>query len=94
MRFQRPLLAATVAASALLSGCIVAPVAPGPGGAVVAGPPVYAPMPAPVYETAPPPPVAGYIWFGGFWAPRSGHWHWNPGYWGPRGGRHHHRGWR
>ena len=91
--------ASLAAAGAVLSACVVAPVAPygayPAGGEVVAAAP-----PAPQVEVYGAPPVAGYIWIGGFWnwvggrhvwvgghweAPRPGY-YWSPHRWVPVAG--------
>lgn len=90
--------AALALVATLLSGCVVAPIGPPYGGAVVSVAP-----PAPNVEVYGPPPVVGYIWIAGFWnwvgnrhvwvpghwdAPRPGY-RWAPHRWAPIGG-----GWR
>lgn len=66
-------IALALASTSLLSACIVVPsgrhrggggyYGDNGGGEVV----VTAPPPAPQYEVVGAPPVAGYIWIGGFW---------------------------
>lgn len=97
-RFNLPTVAALALAAGLLSGCVVAPLAPPPGPVLIGEPP-----PAPRVEVYGPPPVVGYIWIAGFWnwvggrhvwvpghwdAPRPGY-RWSPHRWEPAGG-----GWR
>lgn len=79
------LAGAALAAGALLSGCVVAPVP------MAADTGIYAPMapPPPYVEAVPPLPYAGAIWINGYWN-WSGHRHvWVPGrYERPRPGMH------
>src|SRR5262245_30797478 len=91
VRFARSALLAAAAAAAL-AGRVVAPVAPDPGygygygygGEVVA----VAPPPLQA-EYVGPPPVAGYIWLGGYWGWGGGRHVWYPGHWeAPRAGYH------
>lgn len=79
-----PWMAATLAAVSL-SACVVATARPYYAqGPVVA----VAPPPAQV-EYVGPPPVAGYIWIGGFWAWQGNRHVWRPGHWdAPRPGQH------
>ena len=100
MNITRPARIAALLAvtAATLSACVVAPVGPYPaygGGEVVTVAP-----PAPQVEVYGAPPVAGYIWIGGFWnwvggrhvwvgghweAPRPGY-YWSPHRWVPVAG--------
>ena len=91
--------AAALAASALLAGCYVVPVAPGPGAEVV----TEVPPPPPQVEVYGPPPVVGQIWIGGYWNWGGARFVWMPGYWAtPRPGYYwrphqwvpHRHGWR
>lgn len=76
-------VAALCLAGTLLSGCVVAPVAPYPyRGAVVAVAP-----PPPQAEVYGPPPAVGYVWIGGFWNWLGGRHVWVGGHWeAPRPG--------
>lgn len=74
--------AAVCLAGALLTGCVVAPVAPYRGAAVVTVAP-----PAPQVEVYGPPPAVGYIWIAGFWNWIGGRHVWVGGHWeAPRPG--------
>ena len=85
--FTRPVLrragaAAFVATAALLSGCVVAPVHGYRGGGYVTVAP-----PAARVEIVDAPPVAGYVWLGGWWGWAGDRHVWNPGHWAmPRPG--------
>lgn len=95
MMSNRANLVVLAAATAVLSGCVVAPY---PRRAVVyAPPPAYENSPPEVYVDIPPPapyvevipvlPFAGAVWIGGYWGWRSGRHHWVPGrYEAPRPG--------
>ena len=73
-----------VATGLLLGGCVVAPV---PGGSPYYGEPVVMAPPAPRVEYVGAPPVAGYVWIGGFWNWLGGRHVWVPGRWeAPRHG--------
>lgn len=77
---RHPVLLAALA-SIVLSGCIVAPIGPYRGGVVQVAPP------APRYEVAGAPPVAGYLWIDGYWGWSGGRHVWQPGHWtAPRPG--------
>ena len=78
------LLVAGVIASAVLSGCVVAPY---PGYADVA---VSYQEPPPVqYEVVGVAPSPGYLWIGGAWFWEGGRYAWHPGRWeAPRQGYH------
>ena len=98
----RKLLLPALLVSAVLSGCVVAPANPygeayGSGAVVAVAPPEAQ------VEVVGVPPVAGYVWLGGYWnwvggrhvwvgghwsAPRPGY-HWVPHTWVREGG-----GWR
>jgi hypothetical protein len=68
---------------AALGGCVVAPIGPYPGDGYPAGDVVPVAPPPPQAEHYGPPPVAGYIWLGGFWR-WVGHRHvWVAGHWAP-----------
>ena len=100
--FNTRLLIAPLAATTLLSACVVAPY---PGGRVVYSEPVPAARygyeqpgvvvdvapPAPYVEVVPAIPFAGAIWLGGYWGWNGGRHSWVPGRWDqPRAGY----GWR
>jgi hypothetical protein len=108
---RAPLAAPALAVAALLAlgGCVVAPVAPAgrplppPPLAVLPGPVIELPPPAPYAEVIPMAPGPAYVWIGGHWSwylgrhvwiggrwalPPPGH-GWVPGYWGRHG-----PGWR
>lgn len=84
-RPARPALACLgLAAAAVLTACVVAPVP----GAVYTDPygqpvqtTVYAPVapPAPYYEVQPVVPYPGAIWINGYWGYSGGRHHWVPG---------------
>jgi WXXGXW repeat (2 copies) len=79
------LAASALVMSAALSACYVAPVAPGPGGEVVA----YAAPPPVQYEAVGVAPYPGYFWIGGAWFWAGGRYVWHPGHWqAPRPGYH------
>lgn len=63
---------------------VPAPVVVAPAPVVVAPAPVVPPpMPAPIVETLPVCPTAGYVWVGGSWGWCDNHWVWTRGHWGP-----------
>jgi hypothetical protein len=77
--------------SAGLSGCYVYPAGYPAGGDPYApyytGGAVAAAPPAPVVETYGVPPVAGYVWIGGYWNWAGGRYAWVGGHWSaPRAG--------
>jgi hypothetical protein len=73
---------AAAVASVGLSGCLVAPVAPGEVVATAAPPPVQ-------YEAVGIAPAPGYFWVGGSWFWTGGRYAWRGGYWqAPRPGYH------
>lgn len=74
------LVAAVVVATVSLSACVVAPV-PASGGYY--GEPVVVAPPPPRVEYVGAPPVAGYIWIGGYWNWYGGRHVWVPGRWAP-----------
>lgn len=84
---RRAALAATALLAAGLAGCVVYPARP----AVYQPAPVDAdgdgypdaPPPAPQVEYVGPPPVAGYIWLGGYWGWRANRYVWIGGQWAP-----------
>jgi hypothetical protein len=91
-------------AALLATGCVVYPAQPYYTGEVAQyGDVVTVAPPAPQVEYIGPPPVAGYVWLGGYWGWQGGrhvwvggHWspprpgyHWVPHTWQPYG-----RGWR
>ena len=80
---RRLSLAGAVAGVLVLGGCVVAPVGPYYGEPV----PVAPPPPQVEYYGAP--PVAGYVWLGGYWNWTGGRYAWTPGHWSPP--RHGHR---
>lgn len=93
----RTALVAAIAASTLLSACIVVPSGRrhggygyGDGGAAVAV------APAPQVEVVGVSPGPGYIWIGGFWNLIGNRHVWVGGRWEHRGDHGHHgdRGWR
>ncbi|HOB68016.1 hypothetical protein [Ottowia sp.] len=89
----RPALLASVAAAALLAGCVVAPVPGTVYNDPYGGPTqtVYAPVapPAPYYEVQPALPYPGAIWINGYWNWSGGRHVWTPGrYERPRPGYH------
>lgn len=71
--------AATLAALATLSGCVIAPV--GRPYEPEDGPVVDAAPPPPRYETVPPSPGIGYVWIGGYWTWHLGRHVWIGGRW-------------
>jgi hypothetical protein len=98
MKSRKLLAAGIIAATALLAGCVVAPMA-GPDyyeRVIVAPPPPYVEYPGP-------PPVASYVWIGGYWNWAGSRHVWVPGRWeAPRSGyrwaphrwERHHDHWR
>jgi hypothetical protein len=73
----------SLAATALLIGCVIAPVPAGP----YYGEPVVAAPPPPRVEYVGPPPIAGHVWIGGYWNWVGRRHEWVPGYWSaPRPG--------
>lgn len=78
------LLLAMIAATLLLSACVVAPVSrPYYGEAVIVAPPSHR------VEYGGPPPVAGYVWIDGFWNWGGSRHEWVPGRWeAPRSGHY------
>lgn len=70
-------LVVLVACGMALSACVVAPT---PGGLYV-GPAVAAPPPPPQVEYYGAPPVAGYVWIGGYWNWVGGRYAWVGGHW-------------
>jgi hypothetical protein len=94
-RLSRIVLASSAIALVLpLVGCVVAPVAPAPyayngGGYGYSGEVVPVAPPPPQAEYYGPPPMAGYVWLGGYWG-WNGHAHtWVGGHWAaPRAGYH------
>ena len=79
--WRRPLVASALAVGLALSlnACVVAP--PRVHAAVVAEYPA-GPMPAPIVETAGPPPApTGWSWVPGHWVWGPHHWHWIRGHW-------------
>ncbi len=84
---KRPALALAVAASALLSACIVVPAHRGGGYVGEPGIVVDAPPPAPYAEVVPVMPYPGAVWINGYWGWSSGRHRWVPGYYDrPRSG--------
>ncbi len=81
---------ASLAALTALSGCIVAPPRPyyaAPAPVVYAAPVVQVAPPPPQVEVVGVPPVAGYIWIGGYWNWVGGRHVWVGGRWeAPRPG--------
>jgi hypothetical protein len=78
------LLASTAVLTSLLAGCVVVPEQPYYTGEVVSVAP-----PPPQVEYIGPPPVAGYIWLGGYWGWHGGRHTWVGGHWAaPRPGYH------
>jgi hypothetical protein len=81
---KRLTLGLTLAAGALLSGCIVVPAhrGYGYGGGYAGGPAVVvdAPPPAPYAEVVPVLPYPGAVWIGGYWGWNGGRHNWVPGY--------------
>jgi len=80
------LAAIALVGTALLSGCVVAPVDPQP---VSYGQPVYvnSAPPAPQYEAVGQAPAVGYVWIGGYWAWQLSRYVWIGGHWeAPRAG--------
>ena len=76
---------AGILAVALLSGCVVAPI---PSAGPYYGEPVVVAPPPPRVEYPGPPPVAGYVWIGGYWNWYGGRHAWVPGRWdAPRRGQ-------
>ncbi|MFG6488572.1 hypothetical protein ACG04R_17930 [Roseateles sp. BYS78W] len=75
---KRTSLLLALAASALLSACIVVPAHP----AYATGPVVVVdtPPPAPYAEVVPAMPYPGAVWISGYWGWSGGHHHWVPGY--------------
>ncbi|MCZ2439049.1 MAG: hypothetical protein LC119_02595 [Burkholderiales bacterium] len=74
----RPLAAAALGLA--LTGCVIAPVGPGPGG-YDDGPVVEVAPPPPRYEVRPLPPGPGYVWIGGYWTWQLGRHVWIGGRW-------------
>jgi hypothetical protein len=81
-----PLKLMILAASMLLSACVVAPYprhggyyAPGPVGSVVVMADI--PPPAPYVEVIPAMPYPGAVWLGGYWGWGGGRHQWVPGRW-------------
>jgi hypothetical protein len=88
---NRPALALALAASALLSACIVVPAHRGGGGGggyyAEPGIVVDAPPPAPYTEVVPVMPYPGAVWINGYWGWNGGRHQWVPGYYDrPRSG--------
>lgn len=69
-----------VTGSALLGGCVVAPVDPGYAYSYT----TYGSPPPVRYETVPVAPSAAYVWTPGLWLWGGSRYDWRPGYWGPR----------
>lgn len=87
MNHRRSLLAVSltglVLAAASLSGCVVVPARPYYASPAV----VPVAPPAPEVEVIGAPPVAGYIWLGGYWGWAGGRHVWINGHWeAPRAG--------
>ncbi|HUN90946.1 MAG TPA: YXWGXW repeat-containing protein [Burkholderiaceae bacterium] len=86
MNLSNRRLATVLAASALaldLSGCVVTP----PRVAVAAPAVVMTAPPPPQVEVIGAPPVAGYVWIGGYWNWVGERHVWVPGHWAePRAG--------
>jgi hypothetical protein len=81
---RRKLSILSFTATILLAGCVVAPV---PVGGPYYGEPVMVAPPSPRVEYVGPPPVAGYLWIGGYWNWVGRRHEWVPGYWSaPRPG--------
>jgi hypothetical protein len=74
--------AVVIAGSGLLAGCVVTPVGP-PHAYVAVGAPVMVAPPPPQPEYIGVAPVAGYVWFGGYWNWVGGRHVWVAGHWGP-----------
>ncbi len=75
-------LASACAVSLTLAGCVVAPAPYG-----YYGEPVGVAPPPPQVEYAPPAPVVGWIWLGGYWTWRANRHVWLGGHWeAPRPG--------
>ena len=72
---RRRLMLAVVAGAVLVSACFV-PVAPR-----YVGEPVYAAPPPDRVEEIGAPPVAGYLWLGGYWGWVGGRHEWMAGHW-------------
>ena len=66
-------------ASALLTGCVVAPVEP----AYTYSYSTYGAPPPARYEVVPVAPNAAYVWTPGVWIWGGSRYDWRPGYWGP-----------
>jgi hypothetical protein len=88
-RFARPVLIATLAAATVLGGCVVRGSVAVPEPAVYVGGSVSVAPPAPQVEVYGAPPVAGYVWLGGYWNWVGGRHVWVGGHWeAPRPGYH------
>src|SRR3569833_2669133 len=88
-RHPLALLTITGAAVAALAGCVVVPAQPnnsvesaqpaygyGYGGSPYGAPVVPVAPPPPQVEYVGPPPVAGYLWLGGYWGWHGGRHEW------------------
>src|SRR5580658_1160645 len=85
--FARPVLIATLAAATVLGGCVVRGSVAVPEPAVYVGGTVSMAPPAPQVEVYGAPPVAGYVWLGGYWNWVGGRHVWVAGHWSaPRPG--------
>jgi hypothetical protein len=89
-------LVLALAPAVLMVGCVVVPAHPYYGynggysdGYGYNGEVVNVAPPAPQVEYVGAPPVAGYIWLGGYWGWHGGRHEWMPGHWeAPRPGYH------
>src|SRR5580658_118365 len=79
--FARPVLIATLAAATVLGGCVVRGSVAVPEPAVYVGGTITTAPPAPQVEVYGAPPVAGYVWIGGYWNWVGGRHVWVGGHW-------------